>query len=111
VVLKGAMTVVATPSGETWINPSGNPGMAAGGMGDVLTGTLAAFIAQGFDVLQSALLGVAIHGRAGDDAASSKGPWGYLAGEVADAIPAVISDILTSADHEEAPRRIRNLLA
>jgi len=111
VVLKGAMTVIATPSGETWINPSGNPGMAAGGMGDVLTGTLAAFIAQGFDVLQSALLAVAIHGRAGDAAASSKGPWGYLAGEVVDAIPAVISDILTSADHEEAPRRIRHLLA
>lgn len=111
VVLKGAMTVVAPPSGEIYINPTGNAGMAAGGMGDVLTGILASFVAQGFDLLASTLLGVYIHGKAGDAAAARIGPWGYLAGEVADGVPSVIGNLLTpEPDEEDEHGTIRLLL-
>jgi NAD(P)H-hydrate epimerase len=111
VVLKGAMTVVASPSGEVYINPTGNAGMAAGGMGDVLTGILASFVAQGFDLLTSTLLGVYVHGKAGDTAAARIGPWGYLAGEVADGVPSVIGNLLTpEPDEEDNHGKIRLLL-
>ncbi len=67
VVLKGHRTVVATPDGEAWINVTGNPGMATGGTGDILTGTIAGLIAQSpRDVLTATLAGVHLHGLAGD---------------------------------------------
>jgi ADP-dependent NAD(P)H-hydrate dehydratase / NAD(P)H-hydrate epimerase len=69
VVLKGHLSLVAAPSGEVWVNPTGNPGMASGGSGDVLTGLLAALLAQGLDPLSAARLGVYLHGLAGDLAA------------------------------------------
>jgi ADP-dependent NAD(P)H-hydrate dehydratase / NAD(P)H-hydrate epimerase len=65
-VLKGAGTVVAEKSGPLWINSTGNPGMAKGGMGDALTGIISAFLAQGMTPLDAARAGVFIHGRAGD---------------------------------------------
>jgi NAD(P)H-hydrate epimerase len=89
-VLKGARTVVAEPGGTAWINPTGNPGMAAPGMGDVLTGLIAAHLARGIAPLDAALLGVFLHGLAGDLAAAGSGPWGLLASEVADLIPAAV---------------------
>lgn len=93
VVLKGARTVVATPAGTVYLNLTGNPGMAAGGMGDVLTGVIASLLAQGHDALTAAVLGVFLHGLAADRAASRR-PWGYLAGEVADLVPHALGSLL-----------------
>lgn len=73
VVLKGAFTAIATPEGEIFFNSSGNPGMAKGGSGDVLTGVLTSFLAQGYPSLPAAQLGVFLHGFAGDLAAYEKG--------------------------------------
>jgi NAD(P)H-hydrate epimerase len=66
VVLKGAPTVVAEPGGRAWINSAGNPGMATGGTGDVLTGTIAALLAQPVDHLEATLAAVYLHSLAGD---------------------------------------------
>ncbi|HIJ78799.1 MAG: NAD(P)H-hydrate dehydratase [Desulfobulbaceae bacterium] len=87
-VLKGAGTVVAAPDGRLAINSTGNPGMAAGGMGDVLTGLIGGLLAQGVDPWQAACLGVYVHGLAADLLAKDNGlSFGYLAGEVAAALP------------------------
>ena len=93
-VLKGAATVIAHPDGRVFINPTGNPGMASGGMGDVLTGMLAGFIAQGFGPEAAAHTAVYLHGAAADRLAKTIGPIGYLAGEVMNAVPAEIKKIL-----------------
>ena len=98
VVLKGARTVIAPPAGPIWINPTGNPAMAAAGMGDVLTGIIAAHLARGMAPLPAALLGVYLHGRAGDLVAAACGPWGILASEVADRIPAAVRSIRNRDD-------------
>ncbi len=89
VLLKGARTVIAGPDGKYAINPTGNPGMGCGGMGDVLTGVVGGLVAQGCPAFESACLGTYAHGLAGDQIASFKGPWGYLASEVADWLPRV----------------------
>ncbi|MBW2409577.1 MAG: NAD(P)H-hydrate dehydratase [Deltaproteobacteria bacterium] len=94
VVLKGAATVVAHPDGTAFINPTGNPGMAAGGMGDVLTGILAGFITQGFSVEKAAHAAVYLHGAAADTLAENIGPIGFLAGEVMNSIPAEIKQLI-----------------
>ena len=88
VVLKGVPTVVAAPSGRTWLNPTGDPAMAAGGMGDVLTGVIAGLIGQGLPPEEAAVTGVYLHGLAGELAAAAAGGPGILAGEVADLLPA-----------------------
>lgn len=106
VALKGARTVVATPAGDIYLNPTGNPGMATGGMGDVLTGMIASFLAQGHPALSSTLLGVFLHGLAGDLVAKERGPWGLLASEVADRIPAAIRSTLDPA--KDVPAKNRN---
>jgi NAD(P)H-hydrate epimerase len=66
VVAKGFRTVVAEPGGEAWIVASGDAGLASGGSGDVLTGLVGAFLAQGFEPVRAALLGCWLHGRAGE---------------------------------------------
>ena len=81
-VLKGHRTVIATPAADVFINPTGNPGMATGGSGDVLTGTIAAWIAQLRDVAKAATLAVYLHGLAGDLAAADEGQTGMIAGDV-----------------------------
>jgi ADP-dependent NAD(P)H-hydrate dehydratase / NAD(P)H-hydrate epimerase len=94
VILKGGPTVVASPT-NLWVNSSGNPGMATGGMGDVLSGVLAGLIAQAprDTALETiAQLGVYIHGKAGDLAASDK-DIGLLASEVADFIPIALKQL------------------
>lgn len=83
VVLKGARTVIADPYGAVRINSSGNSGMASGGMGDVLTGVITAFIAQGLAPLDAATLGVYLHGSAADLCAAQYGSAGYTASDVA----------------------------
>lgn len=83
VVLKGAASLVLTREGSLWRNTTGNPGMAAPGMGDVLCGIIAALAAQGLDLEQAALLGVWLHGAAGDRAAAQgHGPVGLTASEL-----------------------------
>jgi ADP-dependent NAD(P)H-hydrate dehydratase / NAD(P)H-hydrate epimerase len=94
VVLKGARTVIAHPDGAVFINPTGNPGMASGGMGDVLTGAIAGLIAQGIRPELAARAGVFLHGAAADSLARSLGPWGYLAGEVMNALPRELANAL-----------------
>lgn len=84
-VLKGARTVIATPDGAAYINPTGNPGMATGGSGDVLAGIIAGFIAQGLSADHAACFGVWLHGYAGDQAAlKRKSPNSLIAGDIID---------------------------
>jgi hydroxyethylthiazole kinase-like uncharacterized protein yjeF len=90
VVLKGHRTVVCTPD-QAYINTTGNPGMATGGMGDVLTGLIAALLGQGLSTFDAARLGVYCHGLAGDLCAKRIGPVGYLARDVAEMLPAALA--------------------
>jgi NAD(P)H-hydrate epimerase len=82
VVLKGANTAITTPDGRCYFNSTGNPGMASGGSGDVLTGIIAGLMAQGYSSIESCLLGVFIHGRAGDIALTEQGFEALLAGDI-----------------------------
>jgi len=94
VVLKGAATVIAVPDGKVHVNPTGNPGMASGGMGDVLTGIIAGLITQGYAPEMSAVAGVYLHGAAADALASSGTPVGYLASELLDQVPEQLGRLL-----------------
>ncbi len=87
-VLKGAPTVTATPGGDAFINPTGNPGMASAGAGDVLTGIISAFLAQGLSPRNASVLGVYMHGLAGDIAAGKKGLRSLIASDIIREIPA-----------------------
>lgn len=98
VILKGARTIVAAPDGKCGINLSGNPGMAAGGMGDVLTGLVAGFLAQGLAPFEAAQAAVWVHGAAADELARTRGPWGYTAGEVLGHVPQIISRLVEQPD-------------
>lgn len=90
VVLKGHRTVIASPDGRLAINGSGTPAMASGGMGDVLTGMIAGFLAQGVEPFQAACLGVYVHGKAAEKACGGMTTRGLLAGDVLEHIPCVI---------------------
>ncbi len=92
-VLKGAGTIIAAPDGAVVINGSGNPGMASGGMGDVLTGLLTALVAQGYEPFAACRLGVFIHGRAADLVAADKGEIGISAVDVQERIPYAIKEL------------------
>ena len=89
-VLKGAPTVVARGNGEVWINSTGNAGMATGGMGDVLTGLIAGLMAQKVSPFDAAVLGVYLHGLAGNIVAESIGMHGLMAGDVLNQVPKAI---------------------
>lgn len=78
VVLKGAGSLVQGPDGPMWLCTAGNPGMAVGGMGDLLTGVIASLLAQGLDLPLAARAGVYLHAHAGDLAAAAGGPRGLL---------------------------------
>ncbi len=93
VVLKGARTVVASPDGRACIIPTGNAAMATGGMGDVLTGAVAAFLGQHVPPFEAAVCAAYLHGLAGDLAAASRGELGLLAHEVADDIPKALARV------------------
>lgn len=90
VMLKGAHTAIICPDGRTYFNSTGNPGMASGGSGDVLTGMILGWLAQNYSPLQSCLLGAYLHGRAGDLAASRRGHEGMTAGDIIEQIPKAI---------------------
>ena len=93
VVLKGAPTVIADPSGKVYLNPTGNSSMATGGAGDVLTGIVTSLIGQGLTPETGARLGVYLHGAAGDLVAERAGGVGHPAGELAVAVPEVLKGI------------------
>lgn len=86
-LLKGARTLIASPGRELWINPTGNPGMATGGSGDVLCGMIAAFLARGMTAEQAAAAGAYIHGLAGDIAAEREGQLSMTAGDIIKYLP------------------------
>ncbi len=94
VVLKGAYSLVCAPSGVIYYNCSGNPGMASGGSGDVLTGLIAGLLGQIKDPFKSLLLGVYLHGLAGDLAAEKIGLHGMIASDITDFIPSAIKKII-----------------
>ena len=94
VALKGEGTVVAARGGKTAVNPSGNCGMATGGTGDVLSGVVAALAAQGCTPYDSAVLGVYLHGLAGDIAAAEKGVHGLIASDLCGTLPAAFLETL-----------------
>ncbi len=87
VVLKGAPTVIASPDGRTTVNATGNPGLATAGTGDVLTGILAAFVAQGLAPYDAARAAVHVHGLAADIAHARVGTLALVAGDVTAALP------------------------
>jgi NAD(P)H-hydrate epimerase len=88
-VLKGFRTLTATPDGKVWVNPTGNPGMATGGTGDVLTGLMAGLVAQYHDraIGEVAAAAVFLHGLAGDVAAKEMGQASLIAGDLIQALP------------------------
>jgi ADP-dependent NAD(P)H-hydrate dehydratase / NAD(P)H-hydrate epimerase len=94
IVLKGARTVIATAEGQVFLNPTGNPGMASGGMGDVLAGMLAALLGQGFSPADAMKLGVYLHGFAGDRVAEEKGEAGLIASDIIEALPLAMRALL-----------------
>ena len=87
IIVKGAWTTIVTPEGNFYFNPTGNPGMATGGSGDVLTGILLGLLAQGYKQEDACRLGVYIHGLAGDLAAEAKTEIGMTANDIVEALP------------------------
>jgi NAD(P)H-hydrate epimerase len=94
-VLKGARSLIAGPDGGACINLSGNAGMASGGMGDVLTGMIAGFIAQGYDTVLATKRAVFLHGLAGDVLAAERGPVGFIAEDLISEMPRLLKALLT----------------
>jgi NAD(P)H-hydrate epimerase len=94
IILKGGPSVTAAPNGDLFINSTGNPGMATGGSGDVLTGIIAGLLAQKLNAIDAAIAGVYLHGLAGDLAAEELSEMGMIAGDLNHYLPAAILDIL-----------------
>ncbi|MBI5195269.1 MAG: NAD(P)H-hydrate dehydratase [Nitrospirae bacterium] len=93
-ILKGVPTVIATPGGDAFINPTGNPGMATAGTGDVLTGMISALLAQGLSPQNAAISGSYMHGITGDVIAGRKGEHSLIASDMINAIPAVFKSLV-----------------
>ncbi len=94
-VLKGARTLIALPDGTVFITPTANPGMASGGMGDVLTGMIAGLCAQGLAPHDAARAGVYVHGLCADRLAERTGPFGFTASDMVRSIPRTFSRLLS----------------
>ena len=92
-ILKGARTVIATPEGKVFINPTGNPGMASAGMGDVLAGMLASLLGQGLTAEDAMKLGVYLHGFVGDRVAQNRGEIGLIAADIIEGLPSGLRDL------------------
>ncbi len=94
VLLKGARSVIAAPSGEVYVNSTGNPGMSTPGMGDALSGMVGALLGQGMDPLRALALGVFMHGLAADRVAESYGRIGYIVADVVKELPRTIDALV-----------------
>jgi NAD(P)H-hydrate epimerase len=103
VLLKGAPTVIASPDGRGTVNPTGNPGMASAGMGDVLTGCVLTFLAQGLPAYDAARLAAYLHGRAGDRLCERRGVAVAVAGEVSRELPAALAELARIARRRAVP--------
>jgi len=93
VVLKGASTVIATPEGDIYINPTGNPGLSTAGTGDVLAGMIGGLMAQGYLPVTAACAAVYIHGLAADKI-SGRGEAGMMATDLLPVIPEVLNTLI-----------------
>jgi NAD(P)H-hydrate epimerase len=100
VVLKGHRTVIATPEGHVFINPTGNPGMATGGTGDVLTGMIAAWLAQLLDAEAACRLAVFLHGAAGDLAEAHEGQAAMIATDLVEHIGEALTELVGGKTEE-----------
>ncbi|HKI00511.1 MAG TPA: NAD(P)H-hydrate dehydratase [Thermoanaerobaculia bacterium] len=100
VVLKGHLSLVASGT-AVFVNPTGNPGMATGGSGDVLTGLIAGLLAQGLDALDATVLAVYLHGLAGDLAAGRLGEMALAAGDLIEILPAAVTALKRTGDDDE----------
>lgn len=87
IILKGAYSAIITPEGKCYFNQTGNPGMATGGSGDVLTGVILALLAQGYPAEDAAKIGTYIHGLAGDIAQKKQGMIGLIASDIVTCLP------------------------
>jgi NAD(P)H-hydrate epimerase len=94
VVLKGARTIIADPHDHIYINTTGNPGMASGGMGDVLTGMITGLISQGISPLQASTLSVFVHGLIGDAIERDRAGIGIMATDIIDRIPGTLQQFM-----------------
>jgi NAD(P)H-hydrate epimerase len=95
VVLKGHRTLIATPDGRAFVNPTGNPGMASGGTGDVLTGVIAAWLAQLLDAEAACKLAVYLHGMAGDRARNRMGEVAMTAGDLVESLGPTLVELMS----------------
>ena len=102
VVLKGHRTIVATPEGHVFINPTGNAGMATGGTGDVLTGMIAAWLAQLLDAEAACRLAVFLHGAAGDIAEGNEGQVAMTATDLVGYLGDALNQLIGSASEEKS---------
>ncbi|MBI2915204.1 MAG: NAD(P)H-hydrate dehydratase [Firmicutes bacterium] len=107
VILKGARSVVCSPTGDLHINLTGNPGMATAGSGDVLTGTVAGLVAQGLPPEEAGIAGAYLHGLAGDMAAGDRGEAGLLAGDIIEQLPQATRRTMRLEGDEEDPALMR----
>lgn len=98
IVLKSHHTMTVRPTGKVYFNSTGNPGMATAGSGDVLTGVIAGFLAQGYLPEYASLIGVYMHGLAGDMAAAEFGEFGMTAGNIADYVGRAVRKVLNPTD-------------
>jgi len=98
-VLKGARSIIADPSGRVWVNPTGNPGMASGGMGDVLSGILGGLLAQGLSPAEAACLGVYLHGAVADRIAAD-GAIGLLASDLVAGLRTGLGTLAAARPHD-----------
>jgi len=104
VVLKGHRTLIAQPDGEIWVNTTGNPGMATGGTGDILTGMVAGMIAQNPSrILEAMISAVYLHGLAGDVACETTGEQSLVATDLIQALPGALHRCRQAA----APQTVR----
>lgn len=94
VVLKGAISIVTDPAGEFFLNPTGNPGLATAGTGDILSGIIGGLLAQGYMPRDASVAGVYIHGLSGDEVKKDSGEVGMVATDLLPKIPKVINGLI-----------------
>jgi len=93
IILKGAHTCITTPEGQAYFNSTGNPGMATAGSGDVLAGILTGLLARGYSPFEASILGVYVHGLAGDFAANEMGEESLIAGDIIRYLPTAFKSL------------------
>lgn len=105
-VLKGHETLISGEDGQVWRNTTGNPGMATGGSGDVLSGIIGSLTAQGYSPMEAAKAGVYIHGLAGDLCKDRFGEIGMTAGDLIDFLPPAFQEIMENRGGKDGNPRI-----